>query len=365
MPIAFSTVIRFGSIHCGTVFGVDADPSASAARGLSESSPLGVPEQPKADCCRCPQPLSRLMVQTCSSPLWRSGGSLLPCLALLACLAPAAWANPAEASAGEPEPAEPTATPEKATEHSASDAWRGTVELYGFAPLRVTGSTTIRGFEADTDFNLGDIFSSLQWATSLRGSVERGRWGLLTDLSYVRLGEDAARTTPGERFTGRARVSTTQGIYDLAVRYRLGEVESAVAAPGAFSVIPYLGVRVIDARLNASAEIQGNGPRELSFEREGTFGRTWAQPLAGLQGTVFLAPRLRAFARADVGGFGLSGAKDLSGNAQIGLGYAVGNNTDLNLSWRYMSLQYQNNKNPDSGFSSYQNGIELGLKFFF
>jgi hypothetical protein len=332
------------------------------------------------------------MPQGCPLRLLRRGATLLPALALLAALPPAGRANPngelaggpsenpaqipaehpAVNLAGEPALAEPTERIEPATnaaesapDSSPGDAWRGTVELYGFAPLRVTGTTTIRGFEADTDLNLGDILSSLRWATSLRGSVERGRWGLLTDLSYVRLGEDAARTTPGGRFTGRARVSTTQGIYDLAVRYRLGEPESAVASPGAFSVIPYLGVRVIDARLDASAEIQGNGPLGLSFEREGTFGRTWAQPLAGLQGSVFLSPRLRAFARADVGGFGLSGEKDLSGNAQVGLGYAIGNNTDLNLSWRYMSLQYQNNKNPDSGFSSYQNGIELGLKFFF
>lgn len=302
------------------------------------------------------------MPQDCPLRLLRRGRTLLPALALLAAVPPAGWAEPTE-STELTEPA--TKAAETAPESSTRESWRGTVELYGFAPLRVTGTTTIQGFEADTDLNLGDILSSLRWATSLRGSVERGRWGLLTDLSYVRVGEDAARTTPGGRFTGRARVSNTQGIYDLAVRYRLGEEESAVASPGAFSVIPYLGVRVIDARLDASAEIQGNGPMDLSFEREGTFGRTWAQPLAGLQGSVFLSPRLRAFARADVGGFGLSGKKDLSGNAQIGLGYAIGNNTDLNLSWRYMSLQYQINKSPDSGFSTYQNGIELGLKFFF
>jgi hypothetical protein len=253
----------------------------------------------------------------------------------------------------------------KAEAEADPDAWRGTLELYGFTPLRATGTTTIRGFEADTDLDLGDILSSLEWATFVRGSLERGRWGLLTDLSYVRLGEDAARTTPAGRFTGKARLANTQGIYDLAVRYRLGNPEQAVAKPGDFSVIPYLGVRVIDAQLDASAQVEGNGPLGLRFEREGNFGRTWAQPLAGLQGTVFLSPRLRAFARADIGGFGLSGEKDLSGNAQIGLGYAIGNNTDLNLSWRYLGLQYQNNKNPDSGFSSYQNGIELGLKFFF
>jgi hypothetical protein len=246
-----------------------------------------------------------------------------------------------------------------------SNPWRGTVELYGFAPLRVTGTTTINGFEADTDLDLGDILSSLEWITALRGSVERDRLGLLTDLSYVRLGAEAARTTPAGRFTGKASVTNTLGLYDLAVRYRFGDPESAVAEPGQFSIIPYAGVRVIDAQLGVEAQIQGNGPLGLAFERQGNFGRTWAQPLLGMQASVFVSPKLRLFARGDIGGFGLSGDKDLSGNAQVGLGYAVGNNTDINLSWRFLGLRYENDRTPSSGFSSYQNGIELGLKFFF
>jgi hypothetical protein len=260
----------------------------------------------------------------------------------------------------------PAAAPASEADSEASeDPWRGTVELYGFAPLRTTGTTTIRGFDADTDLDLGDLLSSLKWATSLRGSVERQRWGLLTDLSYVRLGADSARTTPGGRFTGKASVGATQGLYDLAVRYRFGDPEAAVAQPGDFSIIPYAGVRVIDARLDVEAQIRGNGPLGLVFERQGDFGRTWAQPLLGVQASVFMTPKLRLFARGDIGGFGLSGEKDLSGNAQVGLGYAVGNNTDLNLSWRFLGLRYENDRTPASGFSSYQNGIELGLKFFF
>jgi hypothetical protein len=246
-----------------------------------------------------------------------------------------------------------------------SNPWRGTVELYGFAPLRVTGTTTINGFEADTDLDLGDILSSLEWITALRGSVERDRLGLLTDLSYVRLGAEAARTTPAGRFTGKASVTNTLGLYDLAVRYRFGDPESAVAEPGQFSIIPYAGVRVIDAQLGVKAQIRGNGPLGLEFERQGNFGRTWAQPLLGMQASVFVSPKLRLFARGDIGGFGLSGDKDLSGNAQVGLGYAVGNNTDINLSWRFLGLRYENDRTPSSGFSNYQNGIELGLKFFF
>ena len=254
------------------------------------------------------------------------------------------------------------ATPAKA------EPWRSSVELYGPVPLRLDTTTTVvtqnnRSVTTEAVLNLGQVLDNLQWITAVRGSVEKGRWGVLTDLSYTKLGQEDGATTPNGLLTGRASVNVSQGIYDLAVRYRFGAPEAAVGTPGQFSLIPYAGIRVIDAQMDVAAQVDlGN---ILSVQRQGNFGRTWAQPLLGTQASLFLSPRLRAFARADIGGFGLGGAKDLSGNAQIGLGYAVGNSTDLNISWRYFGLDYNNGDNPDSGFSSYQNGLEIGLKFFF
>jgi hypothetical protein len=274
----------------------------------------------------------------------------------------------AQAQQGIPEASEPPSsekTPAPTPASTPANPWAGTVELYGFGPIRSIGTTTIpvgnTSFTTDTDLSLGDVLSKLKWASSIRGSIEKDRIGLLTDLSYVKLGQTNATTKVGA--TGKAEVTAVQGIYDLALRYRFGDRESAVGQPGQFSVIPYAGIRIIDAQLDVSAQVDvGN---VLSFQREGSFGRTWVQPLIGTQATVFLSPRLRAFARADIGGFNLSGADDLSGNAQIGLGYAIGNSTDLNISWRYLGLDYNNGDTPDSGFSSYQNGFEIGLKFFF
>lgn len=243
--------------------------------------------------------------------------------------------------------------------------WAGTVELYGFTPLRSSGTTTINSRDADFDLDLGDILDALDGAFYVRGSVERDRWGFLTDLSYVKLGAASAKTGPGDRLTGKAKVSFDQGIYDFALRYRIGDRETAMAEPGSYSLIPYAGIRVLDIESQVDLEIQGNGPRQLSFERSGSFDRTWVQPLVGIKGSYFLSPRLRAFARFDIGGFGISGDEDLTGNAQLGLGYAIGNNTDLNLSWRYQGLRYDDGKKSNSGLSMDNNGIEMGIKFFF
>jgi hypothetical protein len=266
-----------------------------------------------------------------------------------------------QAQQGNQETAEPPSSETPAP--SPPSPWAGTVELYGFAPIRTTATTTINGFSTDTDLSFGTTLSKLKWTTSIRGSIENERIGLLTDLSYVKLGQSNATTGQRGIFTGQAEVTAVQGIYDLALRYRFGDRETAVGQPGQFSVIPYAGIRIIDAQLDVSAQVDVGSV--ISFQREGSFGRTWVQPLIGTQATVFLSPRLRAFARADIGGFNLSGSDDLSGNAQIGLGYAIGNSTDLNISWRYLGLDYNNGDTPDSGFSSYQNGVEIGLKFFF
>ena len=279
-----------------------------------------------------------------------------------------------ELRAQQPEPAtgdRPTEeSPAASTNQPAqpTSPWAGTIELYGFAPISTTGTTTVsngtRNFSAETDLNLGDVLSKLKWATSLRGSIEKDRLGLLVDLDYVKLGQYESTTGRRGIFTGSADVTATQGIYDLALRYRFGDREAAVGKPGQFSLIPYAGIRIIDAQLDVGAQIQGSGGR-VSFQRQGNFGRTWVQPLLGTQATIFMSPRLRAFARADIGGFGLSGSEDLSGNAQVGLGYAVGNNTDLNISWRYAGINYNTGDIPDSGYSSYRNGFEIGLKLFF
>jgi hypothetical protein len=263
--------------------------------------------------------------------------------------------TPAPALSGDP----------PAPSEASESLWRGILELYGFAPLRTTGTTTIRGLSADVDLDLGQVLDALQFAASARGSVEFGRWGLLGDVFYVDVADETARLAgPRSRVRVGAEVGQGLGVYDLAVRYRFGAPESALAGPGTFSVIPYAGMRLIDGRLDLAASLQGPRGRTV-LDTDRSLQRTWVQPLVGTQATVFLSPRLRAFARGDVGGFGLAGQQDLTGNAQVGLGYAIGDNTDLNLSWRYFGLEWNNGAERANGYTSFQNGIEVGVKFFF
>jgi len=163
----------------------------------------------------------------------------------------------------------------------------GTVELYGFAPLRTIGTTTIRGQEAEVDQDLGQILDILRFAASARGSIEKNLVGLQADLWYTNLGDSAASLVgPRQLFTTTADVGQTLGIYDVALRYRFGERESAIGKPGAYSVIPYAGIRLIDGRLNLAATLDGPFGRTL-LEPSRNLQRTWVQPLVGTQANGF------------------------------------------------------------------------------
>lgn len=307
----------------------------------------------------------------------------------------------------------PAATPAK----PVPSPWSGTLEFYGFAPLRATTSVTrgaterdlpgklgqrrdererdprarraadlrqglpdlsipdqieIPGFTAVTDVGLGSILEHLTDIFYLRGSVEYKRIGFQTDLSYVGLGGQTSTSfyrsrrffpdLPEPTRTLKTQVAITQGIYDFAFRYRFGEREQPISTPGALTVIPYAGVRVLDLGVETTSTFEGP---LIQRSRDSSFGQPIAQPLLGLQGQVFLSPRLRLFARGDLGGFGTNGAVDMSGNAQAGVGYAIGNSTQLDLSWRYLYLARDNGDTPNTAYTIDQNGIEVGVKFFF
>ncbi len=300
-----------------------------------------------------------------------------------------------ESTQVEPAPVEPIASEPQ----PAPSPWAATLELYGFAPLRTSGTTTVKGFSTDLDLDLGQVLRPLTSAAYFRGSVEYGRLGLLTDISYVSvkgeegklreirtrsiegpLGERSLTFTPDGQRSIDASIGNIQGIYDLALRYRFGDRESAVARAGSFTIIPYAGVRFVDMQYDLEVQSQGSGgtltfkgPRleksrtlqGLNLQRQQSFGSTVAQPLVGTQAMVFLSPRLRLFARADLGGFGVNNSDDYSWNAQAGLGYAIGNSTQLNLSWRYLHLGGSNDQTPENAYNIDQNGIEAGVKFFF
>ena len=80
-------------------------------------------------------------------------------------------------------------------------------------------------------------------------------------------------------------------------------------------------------------------------------------------GTYAISEDWQAFAYLDAGGFGLSGEQDLSGTAQAGIAYALGNSAQISLCYKSFGLD-----DAGGGGNSYsvdQSGVNLGLRWLF
>ena len=170
-----------------------------------------------------------------------------------------------------------------------------------------------------------------------------------------------------------ADIHLDQTLIDIAVRYRAGEVQRPKMPQGSASFVGIAGARIVDGTISADVDVELSASYEgpiLKRKRLGTksfresWSHTWVQPLIGMHATYAFSPEWQAFVYADAAGFGLAGHKDMSGTAQAGVAYAIGNSTQISLSYKYFGLAYAANNN-DQGYETTAHGPNFGLRFVF
>lgn len=271
--------------------------------------------------------------------------------------------------------------------------WRLYLDLYGFLPIDTDSSTTLDGNTTNINWDLSDVIDNLSRVLTMRAGIEFDRWGLQTGINstsfntresssqWVTSDMSVIDKVTGVPSTGRltmkgdvdADIHLDQTLIDIAVRYRAGMVQRPKMPKGSSSFVGFAGARIVDGSISADVDVKLAATYEdpkLVTKRSGTkrltesWSRTWVQPLVGMNATYALTPELQAFVYLDAAGFGLTGRKDLSGTAQAGLAYAVGNSTQISLSYKYFGLTYEpaNNRN---GYETTAHGPNLGLRFLF
>jgi len=278
------------------------------------------------------------------------------------------------------------------------DAWRVYLDLYAFLPLQTTSTTTINENSTTMDVPLSSIFDTLTGALTFKASAEYGRFGVLTGVnhaanaasastSYIRETNNPLRNQLGLPAVLRQRnikvkgdvdvdVDMNQTIIDLAMRYRAGAIQKPHMEQGSTSFVGFAGARLVDANLSTTVDFRRdrtvtvdgvavNRERSRRLERSASdsWGNTWVQPLVGMMATYAISEDWQAFAYLDAGGFGLSGETDLSGTAQVGLAYALGNSAQASVSYKYFGLDYAGGSG--NGYTTSQSGINLGLRWLF
>ena len=289
------------------------------------------------------------------------------------------------------------------TDHETStqdeeDAWRVYLDLYAFLPLETNTTTTINENSTSLSLPLSTIFDTLTEALTFKASVEYGRVGVLAAVNHGAVASSVSRSgwreneNPLRNRLGLPSVlikrnielkgdvdvdiDMNQTIVDLAMRYRAGSIQKPRMEQGSTSFVGIAGARIIDANLStqidfkASRNVSVNGvlldrQRTQELERSGSdsWGNTWVQPMVGMMATYAFNNDWQAFAYLDAGGFGLAGERDLSGTAQVGIAYALGNSAQASLSYKYFGLDYAGGSG--NGYTTSQSGVNLGLRWLF
>jgi len=289
---------------------------------------------------------------------------------------------------------------ESEDEQEQEDSWRVYLDLYAFLPPITKSTSTIEGNTTKVDLPLSDVIKSIDEALTLKAQIEYGRLGILAAINYATLSASTSKSSfletqnplknrlgiapPLRTRTIRVKgdldvdVDANQTIFDLAMRYRAGAIQKPRMKKGSTSFLGLVGARFIDANLSTDFNIKGktdvtvegvkvsrSNARELERSSNASWGNTWVQPMVGMFGTYAISEDWQAFAYLDAGGFGLSGSQDLSGTAQAGIAYALGNSAQISLSYKYFGIAYFEGGSENNGYSSYQSGVNLGLRWLF
>ena len=201
-----------------------------------------------------------------------------------------------------------------------TSGWTGQATLYGWLPV-INGAQQGPDGEPLVDLQINDVLSRLDMAFMGTIEVRKDRFGLLFDLVYVDLSNDA------QWLQDRVDVSTSTkiGMYTLAAAYRVYDDQRS-------AVDVYGGGRFFDTSLDFGIATDRRG-------RSASADISWSDAIVGVRAGMALSDHwsLRGF--ADVGGF--DGSSDLSWQVYGGANYAFAEHWDATLGYRYLSVLYQ------------------------
>jgi hypothetical protein len=206
----------------------------------------------------------------------------------------------------------------------AIDTWTFRFSPYIWA-TSLNGFTTVKGYTTDVDASFIDILDHTQFPKGLFqlaafGEARYGRFALLSDIAYMKLGLGASLT--GSRDIARlaslgigasAGLTVKMIIAEVAAAYEVAHWGAGVSSSSGTALDLYAGGRLwwqrADADFNISGTLTGLGPLGLTLTNAGTVSAsgdvTWVDPVVGARLRHQLAPGWNLVVSGDVGGFGV------------------------------------------------------------
>ena len=225
---------------------------------------------------------------------------------------------------------------------AADDGWEFTLSPYAWA-AGLNGSVGIGNVVSEVDLSFGDILENLDIGAMLHFEARKGRWAFLFDGFWLKLDADA--DTPGPLFSG-ANVEVEELRLAALVSYRVLEGSTTLdllAGASYFSIDTELNL--LPGQVSAASLSQSED---------------WVDPVIGFHLRHEHCERWFTMLRGEVGGFDLG--SDLTWQVMGGVGYRVGESSDVFFGYRHLKIDYsENNFTYDTETSSFI----LGMNFFF
>jgi hypothetical protein len=202
----------------------------------------------------------------------------------------------------------------------AIPGWTFSLTPYAWA-TSLNGSTTVKGRTTDVDASFFDILDHTQFPKGLfqlaaLGEARYGRFGLLTDIAYMKLGLGASLTRSRGIDALNGTVGASAGltvemvIAEAAAAYEIARWSGLTSAGSSTALDLYAGGRAWWQRADADLDVSGTlNVLDLSLTREGVFSASksvsWFDPLVGVRLRHQFAPTWNFVLSGDVGGFGV------------------------------------------------------------
>jgi hypothetical protein len=246
---------------------------------------------------------------------------------------------------------------------ASDDEWRFTVAPYLFLPVSTTGTSTVAGASVDLDLSLKDLLKHLNFAASGRAEAWKGDFGLVVDTYYVNIGGDESVGLPAGGSAG-VDVDVKQFWFDLLGAYRVAH--GAYDETGRrYAIDLQAGVRYNSLRQEIDADASVDiGPGD---GKQTTLGGTegWFEPVVGMRGVAEISDRWKVAARADFGGFGVSG-DDLQWKVVSGFDYRAWERTSIRFGWQFYGIDYSTNRSDGKfAYDIFQHGPYVSLAYQF
>jgi hypothetical protein len=203
--------------------------------------------------------------------------------------------------------------------------WSFSIAPYVWA-AGISGDVAAFGLPTvDIDASFSDIFDNLDFAAMLVSELRYGRFGIFTDLAYVKL--SGATGTPFGVLADRVGLDAETLAFTAAGEYRVLETPG-----GSLDLMAGARVWSVDTTVSVSGGLLGS--------RERSDGDTWVDPLIGAKGRFDLTERFYLTGWAMAGGFGAS--SDFMWDLWGGAGYQFNNRFSAVLGYRGMGVDYEN-----------------------